>query len=108
MSAEKLSSAKVNVRVKQLNGDGKTKWVKEERELGYDDFAAYMRLHNIFDGAKAHALNYYLSGATPEERAQRLVDITVGVQSMPSASKCANDDDCPSGYWCDNGNCVPK
>ena len=108
MSAEKPSSTKVNVHVKTETGEGKTKWVQEERELDHDDFAAYMRLHNILDGVKAHALNYYLSGATPEERAQRLADISDGVQSLPSGGQCSTDEDCAPGFRCDNGTCVPK
>jgi hypothetical protein len=106
MSVEKPNSTKVNVHVKKETGDGKTEWVQEERELNHDDFAAYMQLHSLLDGVKAQTLNYFLSGANSEERAQRLKGINTEMQELSSTNQCATDDQCPPNCRCVNGSCV--
>jgi hypothetical protein len=106
MSAAKPNSTKATVHVKKET-EGKTEWVKEERELSHEDFASYMQLHGILDGVKAQTLNYFLSGANSEERAERLKAITAEMLSLSSTSDCTNNNQCPPGCQCQDGSCVP-
>jgi hypothetical protein len=106
MSVEKPNTTKVSMHVKKETEDGKTGWVEEERELDPDQYAAYEKLHSLFDGAKVQALHYLLSGANPEERAQRLEGITAEVRSLSSTSECVTNDQCPPGCQCEGGRCV--